>query len=232
MTAGMMIVLLGLGTWQVKRLFWKQELLAQIGRAESAAPIPLAQIEARSSATPPAPSPFAKVSVTGTFLAGKTVLYGAEVRDIATGPAMGAQMIEPMRQSNGDLILVDRGWVPLSRPGPLDDPPGEVTVSGYVRFGDTPGWFSAKDDLVARHFFTLDPRAIGHAIGQPNIRPFVLVALAAEMRPGAIVDHWPDPARHMPRPSNNHLSYAITWYGLAAALLAIFILWARKGSRA
>jgi len=229
MTAGMLIVLLGLGGWQVKRLFWKQDLLAQIARAESAAPVPLGQIETGAAATP---SPFMKVSVTGSFLPDETALYGAEVRDIPSGPAMGARMIEPLRETNGELILVDRGWIPLSRPGPLDQPSGVVTVSGYVRFGDTRGWFSATDDPAARRFFTLDPKAIGNAIGQPEIRPFLLVVLAAEAGRGAIVDHWPDPARHLPRPPNNHLSYAITWYGLAVALLAIFIVWARKGSRA
>ena len=80
--------------------------------------------------------------------------------------------------------------------------------------------------------YTLDPYAIGAAMGLADIRPFVLVALAASPAPGLIVDHWPDPARHLPRPPNNHLSYVITWYGLAIALLAIFTIWARKGSRA
>ena len=224
MTVAMMLVLLGLGSWQVKRLFWKQALLAQIELAESADPVPLSKIEA--------PSPFMKISVTGEFQPGETALYGAEVRDIASGPAMGAQLIEPLRQTNGDLILVDRGWVPLSRPGPLDEPSGIVTISGYVRFGDTPGWFSAEDDAAARRFFTLDPKAIGNAIGQPDIRPFVLVALASGTVSGLIVTDWPDPAHHLPRPPNNHFSYAVTWYGLAVALLAIFIVWARKGSRA
>ena len=110
MTAVMLMVLLGLGTWQVKRLFWKQGLLAQIAQAEAAAPIPLAQIDARGTL-----SPFMKISVTGTFLPDETALYGAEVRDVTSGPAMGAQLIEPMREVNGKLILVDRGWVPLSR---------------------------------------------------------------------------------------------------------------------
>jgi surfeit locus 1 family protein len=145
---------------------------------------------------------------------------------------MGAQLIEPMREVNGELILVDRGWVPLSRTGPLDQPTGEVTVSGYVRLGDTQHWFSAADDPSARRFFTLDPRAIGAAIGKPDIRPFVLVALGAGSGADAIVKRWPDPARHLPQPPNNHLSYAITWYGLAVALLTIFTIWARKGSRA
>jgi surfeit locus 1 family protein len=96
--------------------------------------------------------------------------------------------------------------------------------------GDSPGWFSATDDPFGRRFFTLDPSAIGNAIGLPGIRPFVLVALGS----GAddeIVTHVPDPARHLPRPPNNHLSYVITWYGLALSLLVIFVVWARKGSR-
>ncbi len=159
MTAAMLLVLLGLGSWQVKRLFWKQALLAQIAQAEVAEPVPLARIEAQGT-----PSPFMKISARGTFLPDETALYGAEVRDVASGPAMGAQLIEPMREVNGELILVDRGWVPLSRTGPLDQPTGEVTVSGYVRLGDTQHWFSAADDPSTRQFFTLDPRAIGAAI--------------------------------------------------------------------
>jgi surfeit locus 1 family protein len=231
MTAVMLMVLLGLGTWQVKRLFWKEALLAQIADAEVAAPVPLAQLEARSQAGF-VPSPFMKISATGTFLPDETALYGAEVRDVASGPAMGAQLIEPMREVNGELILVDRGWVPLSRPGALDQPSGEVTVSGYVRFGDSQHWYSAADDPSARRFFTLDPQAIADALGLTNVRPFVLVALDAGAEPGRVVDHWPEPARHLPQPPNNHLSYAITWYGLAVALLAIFIIWSRKGSSA
>jgi surfeit locus 1 family protein len=232
MTAVMLLVLLGLGSWQVKRLFWKQALLAQIAQAEASGPVPLPRTEAGGM-----PSPFMKISATGTFLPDETALYGAEVRDVAPGaggggPTMGAQLIEPMREVNGELILVDRGWVPLSRSAPLDQPTGEVTVSGYVRLGDSQHWFSAADDPSARRFFTLDPQAIGTAMRLPGIRPFVLVVLAAETGPGLIVDRWPDPARHLPRPPNNHLAYAITWYGLAVALLAIFIIWARKGSQA
>jgi surfeit locus 1 family protein len=219
MTAGMLIVLLGLGTWQVRRLFWKEALLAQIDRAESAAAVPLSEM---------APSPFTKVSVTGTFLPSETALYGAEVRNVASGPEMGARLIEPMRETNGDVILIDRGWVPLSRPGPIDQPEGNVTVSGYVRFDDQVHWFSARDDLAARHFFTLDSKTIGEAVGERTVRPFILVALGS----GSDADRWPDPATHLPRPPNSHLSYAITWYGLAMALLAIFVVWAKREARA
>jgi surfeit locus 1 family protein len=223
MTAGMLIVLLGLGTWQVRRLVWKEALLTQIDRAEADAAVPLSEMT---------PSPFTKVSVTGTYFPNETALYGAEVRTIASGPEMGAQLIQPMRETGGAVILIDRGWVPLSRPGPIDQPAGTVTVSGYVRSNDTVHWFSAKDDVAARHLFTLDSKAIGDAVGQPDVRPFVLVALVSRPDTIAAADHWPDPAKHLPRPPNSHLSYAITWYGLAMALLAIFVVWAKRESRA
>ena len=221
MTAAMMIVLLGLGTWQVQRLFWKQAFLARIDQAEAAPPVPLTQD----------PIPFAKLSVAGTFLSGQTALYGAEVRDLPAGPAMGARLIVPLREANGDVVLVDRGWVPEARAVPIDQPAGPVTVTGYARFGDSAHWFSAQDDAVGRRFFTLDPGVIGRALGQPRVPPFVLVALAPSPEaPAATV--WPDPARHLPRPPNSHLSYAATWYGLAVALLAIFVVWASKGKPA
>jgi surfeit locus 1 family protein len=248
MTVAMLIVLLGLGTWQVKRLFWKEALLAQIDHAETAAPVPLGLT----------PEPFTKISVTGTFLPDDAALYGAIVRTVPSGPTMGARLIVPLRETNGDVILVDRGWVPLSRSGPIDQPEGPVTVAGYVRFGDQTHWFSARDDPADRRFYTLDPKAIGDAVGQPHVRDFVLVVLApvqtlekvsagekvnagekanagekvnAGEDDDAVVTHWPDPARHLPRPPNNHLSYAFTWYGLAVALLVIFVVWARRASR-
>jgi surfeit locus 1 family protein len=222
MTAAMVAVLLGLGTWQVHRLAWKEGILAQIDRAEGADPIPL----------PAEPSPFTKVAVTGEFLFGEESLYGADVRDTAKGPEMGARTIVPLKETNGRILLVDRGWVPLSRSEPIERPAGEVTVSGYVRFGDTAHWFSAKDDVAARRFFTLDTRTIGAAVGHPDVPPFVLVVLAPASAADLAADRWPDPARHLPRPPNNHLSYIVTWYGLAVALLAIFAVWVRKELRA
>ena len=243
MTAAMLIVLVGLGTWQVRRLFWKEALLAAVDRAEASAPLPLPPGPFSPGLSSPglsSPAPFAKISVTGTFLPEKTALYGAEVRTIASGPILGARLIVPLRRDTGGVILVDRGWVPFSRAEPIDHPAEPVTVTGYTRFGDQPGWFSARDDVVERKFYTLEVGKIAAAVGQPDALPFVLVVLAKESGPrergtapaNPSAARWPDPARHLPRPPNSHLSYALTWYGLAVALLAIFIVWARKGRRA
>lgn len=213
----MLAVLLGLGTWQVERLHWKQRILAQIAHAEASPPAPLHS----------EPAPFAKVEVTGTLRDDLTALYGVEVRDTKTGPTLGAYLIEPLERQDGPPILVERGWVPTERTRPLEQPHGTVTFTGYVHPADRPGWFSPADDPTTRTFYTLDPPAIGAALGLPHVAPFVLVALGPQP-PGL----WPDPAKHLPQPPNNHLQYALTWYGLAAALVVMFVLWSRKVPRA
>ena len=170
----MLIVLVGLGTWQVYRLNWKQGILARIAAAEAAPPVPLTQY-------PPGdvPTPYTKVSVTGHFLFDQAAGFGAEVRDTTAGPTMGFQQIVPLERAGAAPILVDRGWVPQKRATPLDEPGGVVTVTGYVRPRETPHWFSAEDDDAERQFYTLDPIAIGAAIGVRDPAPFTVVALGA-----------------------------------------------------
>jgi surfeit locus 1 family protein len=213
MAAAMLAVLLGLGTWQVQRLHWKRTVLAQIARAEAAPAVALTA----------EPEPYAKVQVTGRLRDDLSASYGAEVRDTPAGTQLGTQLIEPLEREGGDAILIDRGWVPDRRSRPIARPEGDVTLEGYVRPSDAPGLFSATDNPAARQFYTLDASAIGAALGLRHVAPFILVAVGP-----APPERYPDPARHLPRPPDNHLSYAITWYGLAVALVVIFVLWARK----
>jgi len=213
MTVFMLAVLLGLGTWQVQRLHWKLGILAQIAQAEAGPPIPL----------PAAPTQFAKVAVAGHLRTNLAATFGADVRDTPGGPVLGTQLIVPLERPGAEPILVDRGWIPDKPPHPIPPAGGDVTLQGYVHPGDKPGWFSAADNPGARQFYTLDPAAIGAALGLPRVAPFVLIELGSAP-PGS----YPVPAQHLPQPPNNHLSYAITWYGLAVALVVIFVVWARK----
>ena len=202
-------ILLALGTWQVQRLHWKTDLLARIAAAEAAPAAPLRD----------PPEPLAKARVTGRFDHAREALLGLEVR----GPVLGAHLLTPLIRADGPPIIVDRGWVPLERSAPLSHPEGEVTVEGWVHPGDRPGLFSARDDPAGRRFYTLDPPAIGAALGLPTVAPFALVALGPSGSP--------DPARTLPRPTNNHLGYAITWYGLALALVGVLAAIAFKRTR-
>ncbi|WP_428489791.1 SURF1 family protein [Rhodopila sp.] len=212
----MLAILVGLGTWQIYRLHWKQGILKQIAASEAAPPAPLT----------PDPASYAKVSATGRFRFDLAVQFGADVRDTNTGPTMGTYQIVPLQRDGAPTVLVDRGWVPQQSATAVDDPTGVVSVTGYVRPGDTQHWFSPTDDTASRQFYTLDPAAIGAAVGVRNVLPFTLVALGPAN--GA---SYPAPAQHLPRPPNNHLSYVITWYGLAVALVVIFGAWVRKAQR-
>jgi surfeit locus 1 family protein len=98
-----------------------------------------------------------------------------------------------------------------------------VTVTGYIRPDEKPHWFSPTDDVATRQFYTLDTEAIAAAVGLSAPLPFTVIALGPPSSTS-----YPVPAQHLPRPPNNHLSYAITWYGLALSLIVIFIVWVRK----
>ncbi len=200
----------GLGVWQVQRLGWKRDILAAIDRAESGPAIPL----------PADPPPFARVRAEGRFDPGHAALYGVQVR----GGQAGARLLVPLLRDGAPPVLVDRGFVPVPWSG--ETPSGPVSFEAYVRPGETRGWFSLTDDLAGRRFYTLDPAAIGQAIGIANPAPYVLVALGPPAGRGA-----PVPAEAMPRPPNNHLSYAVTWFGLAASLAAVFVIWWNRERR-
>lgn len=206
-------VLIGLGTWQVERMHWKRAALAAIAAAEARPGVDLPEV----------PPPFLKVRVTGRLRFDLAALYGAEGRERRSGPVMGAQLLVPLERAAGPPVLVMLGWVPAL---PADRTPREATVEGYVRPPEPAGAFAAKDDTAGRRFYSLDPAVIGPALGLGPVAPYVLVVL------GTPQDGQPEPARTLPRPSDNHLSYAITWYGLALGLIGVFFFFARKVLRA
>ncbi|MGK7866425.1 SURF1 family protein [Falsiroseomonas sp. E2-1-a20] len=203
-------VLLFLGTWQVQRMHWKNGLLAEIAAAEAAPAVPLT----------PDPRPWTKVAATGRFDHAREALLGLEVR----GAILGSHLLVPLLREDAPPLLVDRGWVPLESRAPIARPEGTVTVEGYVRPAESPGFFAATNDAAGRKFYSFVPAEIAAGLGLPQVAPFGLVALGP-------ANGLPDPARTLPRPTNSHLGYAITWYGLALSLLGVFAVWARRRLR-
>lgn len=211
-------ILIALGVWQLHRRDWKLGILAAIDRAESGPPIPLVGMAT--------PAPFTKVSVTGTMLPQKA-LYGVDVREQLGGPPReGAHLIGILTRPSQKPVVVDIGWVPTDNGAPdprSNQAQGPATLVGYVRPPEHPGWLSAADDPAHRQFYTLDPAAIAASLGVRDVAPFTVVALGQDASAGA-----PMPVDALPRPPNNHLQYAFTWFGLAATLVGVFVAWVRS----
>jgi surfeit locus 1 family protein len=203
--APVLAVLLYLGWWQLQRLQWKADLLATIAAAEAGPAVPL---------TDP-PAPWTKVRASGRLDHAREALLELEAR----GGVLGSRLIVPLLREDGPPVLLDRGWVPIERRPAIARPEETVSVEAFIRPAERAGWFSASDDLAQRRFYTFDPAAIGRALGI-EVAPYGLVALGP---PGL-----PDPARTLPRPPNNHLGYVLTWWGLAAALVAVVALRLRR----
>jgi surfeit locus 1 family protein len=209
----MLVLLLTLGVWQVHRWHYKDRIQREIIAAQLLPPIRL----------PPHPTPYQKVAISGHWLATKAAFFADQIRNSPAGPLQGSQLIMPFQRRNGDVVMVDLGWVQGTTPQPSPVPAGPAVVSGYVQAAQNFGPFAAKSNAAKRMFYTLDPRQIGAALGLHHVQNFTLIVLGPQPIAGG-----PIPAASLPQPPNNSQQYALTWFGLALVVVLEFLFYARK----
>jgi len=217
-----------LGTWQVYRLGWKRDLIAHVDARVHAAPVP-APARAQWPNMTATSSEYLHVALHGVFLHGKQTLVWA-----ATELGSGYWVITPLRQADGSIVLVNRGYAPTDWCGTSGrcerGPDGEVTVTGLLRISEPPN-IIRNNDPSRDSWYTRDVAAIAAKRGLQDVAPYFVDQDAA---PGSL-----EPDKHT-RPQggltviafpNNHLSYLITWYVLALMVLAAGIYVARDERR-
>ncbi len=208
-------LLVWLGTWQVQRLQWKEDLIARIGAQKASEPLAVTEVAARQRVGEDVE--FLRAGATGRLLHERELFVFATV-----GGQMGWKVVTPLETPDGAMVLVDRGFIPyeLKQPEtrPESRPAGIVTVTGTVRtYASGRAPFAPDNDAEANiwHWWALP--AMAEAAGIERPLPFIL---QAEPRPGAPA--WPEAS--IPDPTlipNRHLGYALTWFGLAAMLLIV-----------
>jgi surfeit locus 1 family protein len=212
---------LALGTWQVQRLQWKNELIAE-RQARRDAP-PLAGLPSHFNA---AEHEFRKVRVEGRFLHTKELYLAARSE---RGNA-GYHVLTPLALEGGGTILVNRGWIPLERKSPETRQPGQlpgkVAVEGYLRLPPPRGWFVPDNEPDKNFWFYVDVPAMARKMQLADVKPYIVEAGPAEM-PGG----YPRGGITRFELPNDHLQYAITWYAMAAIGTVIFLLYHRKRAR-
>ncbi len=204
------MILLSLGTWQVFRLQTKTAQIAAIEKQISSEPVTLSQ----------ASSDFQKVRVAGEYLG------GADLKKLTShdgGP--GFTVITPLKTSDNTVILVDRGT--MSETTQATTPAGPQTLTGILRLHDKgQGLFDPENDPDGGHWYWWDIPAMQAAAKAPanaKVSTFIL-----QLLPDPAIVTPPFPTVPKAELRNNHLGYAITWYGLAAALAAVTWAFLRK----
>ncbi len=198
--------LLWLGTWQMQRLAWKEDMLARIDVEISAAPVDLPADPTPDSAG------FLPVQVEGEILSG-------EIRVLASLKQVGAgyRVIAPLRVGDR-TILIDRGFLRVADEAtPRSTGPFEIV--GNLHWPDEVDNFTPEPDRDAGLWFARDVPSLAEALGT---EPVLLIA-ATRTDPSIL----PMPVDTSGIP-NDHLQYAITWYALAAIWVVMSILFARR----
>jgi surfeit locus 1 family protein len=222
------ITLIALGTWQVQRLHWKENLIATIEARRSAAPLTLAEIEARYQST--GDVDYTPVAATGTFR------HGGERHFLATWKGQsGFFVYTPLELADGRFVFVNRGFVPYALKDPAKRPQGqvesEVTVTGLARnaLRQKPSSLVPDNDPAKNVFYWKDRDAMARSAGLRAAAEIVPVFIDAGAAPNP--GGFPIGGVTLIDLPNSHLQYAVTWYGLAAALVGVLgvALWRRRG---
>jgi surfeit locus 1 family protein len=210
------LILIALGTWQVLRLQWKTGLLHKIELLQAAPARPLATVLASR-----ADADYVRVSLDCPSLDQTPILKTYALNEAGQ---MGDRILTACKidAAGYGSILVDRGFAPKSAALSPAASPG-ASVTGVLRKPTPPSAFAPKPTEVAGEWTGRDLPAMATELRAPNPAPYFL-----ELEK-------PTPAQGYPRPeplalgiSNNHLGYAITWFGLAAALIGVYIGYLRR----
>jgi surfeit locus 1 family protein len=237
-TFALVAVFAGLGIWQLQRRVAKHALVAALTERLAAAPGSLPS-PAQWSALTPAGDEFRHVGFTATYASGLDAMVyssGSAVREDISGPGTWAFL--PARLPGGETVVINAGFVQNTMQDRVQQDravtrlvTGEpVLMTGYLRFPETAGMLTPKENLARRLWFTRDhlamAKSLGWGQGGSEVAPFYIdleqpVPVSGIPKPGPLDVHLKD----------DHLQYAITWFTLAGAVVIAFGVWWRAQRR-
>ncbi|MBX9821754.1 SURF1 family protein [Afipia birgiae] len=231
----MVSVLAGLGVWQLRRKDEKHALIAALTERLAKEPVALPSAAAWPTLTP-AHDEFSRIKFSATFEAKPDAMVyssGSAVRDDITGPGTWAFM--PARLADGRRVVINAGFVQNTMQDRAQQDRAvsrlvtgaPVELTGYLRFPEEASTLTPREDSGKRLWFVRDHHSMAQVLAWGDVAPFY-VDLES-----------PQPATGSPKPGplhvqlkDNHLQYAITWFGLALVVAAAFGFWVAGQRRA
>lgn len=216
------VILTALGVWQLERRVWKLALIDRVEQRIHAAPSPLPAASSWAAINA-ADDEYRRITVAGWFLNDRETLVQA-----VTDYGGGFWVLTPLKTADGAIVLVNRGFVPPDRRNPATrragNPQGTVSVTGLLRMTEPKGGFLRNNDPAVGRWYSRDVAAIAAARGLRQVAPFFIDADATP-NPGG----YPLGGLTVVRFPNNHLIYALTWFGLALMIAGRLWFVARVG---
>lgn len=224
LTVVAIVMFLALGIWQVQRLAWKTDLITRVN-ARVAASAKAAPGEGEWGRVSQVADEYRHVTLRGRYD------HDAEAQVYTLSDyGAGYWVMTPLKRDDGTIIYINRGFVPMDRRAPATrseaQPQGEVTVTGLLRMPEVKGWWLQQaNDPAHDAWYRRDIAAMAQSRHIGTVAPYFVDADATP-NPGG----WPKGGLTVVKFPNSHLMYAITWFSLAAMLIAVsvWLVWFRK----
>jgi len=236
-TLAALAILLALGAWQLQRRAEKREILFALDRGAATEPLRLdPSAVLRLKVAPPGRSgsgdgslaELTRVRLMGVFAPDSSIPVRATLPATkgAASSGLGFFWMTPLRLDDGTIVFVNRGFVPSGgdfRPPKIATPPGPQTIVGLLRAPEGRRFFMAADDPAKGEYAARDPAVMARAAG---LDPAAVAPFFVDAERSSPTDATPPvgvEAREMiARIPDNHLQYAVTWFGLALTLVGVF----------
>jgi len=217
--AVLFISFIALGTWQVKRLYWKHALIERVEHRVHAPAVAAPEPEEWNKVTRESDE-YRRVRVSGIFLDQLSTKVEA-----STILGRGWWVMTPLRLTNRSIIFINRGFIAYGA-SPCTSSSDSIEVTGLLRLSEPGGAFLRPNNPVLQKWYSRDIAAFAASKQLSNVAPFFIDA-EAEKNAHTRKLNCADPVAGLTviAFSNNHLIYAITWYTLALmVVIAGFIV--------
>ena len=209
-------LVLSLGIWQVERLSWKRDLIARVDQRVHADPVS-APARAQWGSINRADDEYLRVTAQGTLQNDKESFVYASTE---IGP--GYWVLTPLTLTDGTSVMINRGLVPSEKRDPKTrseaQTSGPVTLTGLLRLDEPGGTFIRSNVPEEDRWYSRDVTAMANKHGISDVAPYFIDADATP-NPGG----WPKGGLTQVKFPNSHLSYAITWFVLAAMMTGLLV---------
>ena len=200
------LVFIALGTWQIIRLGWKNNLILEIENSLKNPPVELTQSNKVN---------YLKIKTSGSVDFEKQI-YLYNLNDSGTP---GFEVLNPI-SIDGENYLLNRGWIPFKKKGtPEINIIDQTNIVGTIKIQGRKNIFKPDNDLKENYWFSLNREDILKFTGRRFSKYIIYLDGNYQL---------PKPKKITANISNNHKKYAMTWFSLAISILLLYLYFRKK----